>query len=86
MGEAIKRSGPRDEVGELAGDPDSLQSMGSFLETNRAPENGWLEYKRCLLGPGLCSGANLLIVSGSVVCICVLFSSEDSRGWILCGF
>ena len=29
-----------------------------------APENGWLEYDRFLLGPGLFSGANLLLVSG----------------------
>ena len=29
-------------------------------ETNMAPENGWLEYDRFLLGPGLFSGANLL--------------------------
>ena len=34
-------------------------------ETNMAPENGWLEYHRFLLGPGLFSGANLLLVSGS---------------------
>ena len=27
-------------------------------ETNIAPENGWLEYDRFLLGPGLFSGAN----------------------------
>ena len=28
-----------------------------------APENGWLEYDRFRLGPGLFSGANLLLVS-----------------------
>ncbi len=27
-------------------------------ETNIAPENGWLEYDRFLLGPGLFSGAS----------------------------
>ena len=33
------------------------------------PENGWLEYLfPFLLGPGLFSGANLLLVSGSVSC------------------
>ena len=31
-----------------------------------APKNGWLEYDRFLLGPGLFSGANLLLVLGSV--------------------
>ncbi len=37
-------------------------------ETNIfAPENGWLEYDCCLLGPGLFSGANLLLVSGRVI-------------------
>ena len=34
-------------------------------ETNIAPENGWLEYDRFLLGPGLFSGAKML-VSGIV--------------------
>ena len=35
-------------------------------ETNLAPKNEWLEYDRFLLGPGLFSGANLLLVLGSV--------------------
>ena len=36
-------------------------------ETNIfAPENGWLEYDPFLLGPGLFSGVNLLLVSGRV--------------------
>ena len=30
----------------------------TLRETNIAPENGWLEYDRFLLGPGLFSGAN----------------------------
>ncbi len=35
--------------------------------TAKAPETGLLEYKPFLLGPGLFSGANLLLVSGSRV-------------------
>ena len=31
---------------------------GTLPETNMAPKNGWLEYDRFLLGPGLFSGAN----------------------------
>ena len=41
-------------------------SRGTLPETNMAPENGWLEYDRFHLGPGLFSGVNLLLVSGSV--------------------
>ena len=37
-------------------------------ETNMAPENGWLEYDRFLLGRlGLFSGAKWLLVLGSVI-------------------
>ena len=35
----------------------------TLLETNTAPENGWLEYDRFPLGPGLFSG--VMLVSGS---------------------
>ena len=35
-------------------------------ETNSLPENQWLEDESFLLGFGLFSGANLLLVSGSV--------------------
>ena len=35
-------------------------------ETNMAPKNGWLEYDPFLLGPGLFSGVNSLLVSGRV--------------------
>ena len=44
-----------------------LRSL-TLLETNIAPENGWLESwnTNFLLGPGLFSGARLL-VSGSVL-------------------
>ena len=37
-------------------------------ETTISPKNGWLEYKPLLLGFGLFSGANLLLVSGRVSC------------------
>ncbi len=39
----------------------------TLTETNIAPENGFLEYDRFLLGFGLFSGAKWLLVSGSVV-------------------
>ncbi len=42
---------------------DTLPETNSIL----APENGWLEDDRFLLGPGLFSGANLLLVSGGSV-------------------
>ena len=41
-----------------------ISSSYTLPETNMAPENGWLEYDRFLLGPGLCSGAMYLLVSG----------------------
>ncbi len=39
---------------------------GTLPETNISPENGWLEDDRFLLGPGLFSGVNSLLVSGRV--------------------
>ena len=44
-------------------------------ETNShfAPENGWLEYDRFLLGPGLFSGANCYVsFRGLFPCICMV--------------
>ena len=37
----------------------------------KALENGWLEYDLFLSGPGLFSGVNLLLVSGSVLPILI---------------
>ena len=44
------------------------KSPTTLPETNSkfAPKNGWLEYDPFLLGFGLFSGANLLLVSGRV--------------------
>ena len=42
-----------------------MLSFSTLPETNIAPENGWLEDDPFLLGPGLFSGAKML-VSGSV--------------------
>ena len=47
----------------------------------KAPENGWLEYDCFLLGPGLCSGGELL-VSGSVEEFPVLVNI--SNFWAFC--
>ena len=42
-----------------------------------APENGWLEYDRFLLGPGLFSGA--MLVLGSVTCLCLFYAFFEMK-------
>ena len=49
----------------------------------KAPENGWLEYDRFLVGPGLFSGA--MLVSGSVITT-VIVSPQDRSGNVVFPF
>ena len=44
----------------------SSDFLSTLPETNITPENGWLEYDCFLLGPGLFSGAMLMLVLGGV--------------------
>ena len=48
---------------EGAGSCSNFFPLIALPKTKIAPENGWLEYDRFLLGPGLFSGVNSLLVS-----------------------